>query len=284
MGGLAAPCRASILSVLLVALAACAAAPAQVVERDQVSRIRVVGVISAIGDTFRMSEIGFTVFQNRISDTAIPEWKIDEEAASTASNVLQRKGAYQVVSVATDRRADVWNAHRPTGSSPINLEAIQAIVRSARPEKNLDAFIVLGPVRAREPCDHRGAHTVEGIGMCAGPLMQISGPFPGDPPRDVEGPYGNRFLMPFAFYRVSVLRASDVTLLGTKTAILPRPNRNALDVPVKRIHASVYKESFQQFTEEDRRVIRKAISELLEASIPHTLRGMGFDVDCCDSN
>jgi hypothetical protein len=164
-------------------------------------------------------------------------------------------------------------------SSAMDLEAIQAILRSARPEKNVDAFLVLGPLRAREPCDHRGAHSVEGIGMCAGPRMQIPGLFPDDPPRDFEGPYGNRVLMPFTFYRVSVLRASDLTFLGTKMAVLPRPSRSALDVPVKRIHASVYKEDFQQFTEEDRRVIKKTISELLEASIPHTLRSMGFDVD-----
>jgi hypothetical protein len=164
-------------------------------------------------------------------------------------------------------------------SSAMDLEAIQAILRSTRPEKNVDAFLVLGPLRVREPCDHRGAHTVEGIGMCAGPLMQMPGVFPGDPPRDVEGPYGNRLLMAFAVYRVSVLRASDLTFLGTRTAVLPRPSRSGLDVPVKRIHASAYKENFPQFTEEDRRVIRKTISELLEASIPHTLRAMGFDVD-----
>jgi hypothetical protein len=73
-----------MLSVLIAALAACAAGPAQVVEKDQISRVRSVGVISAIGDSFRMSEIGFMVFQTGYPTRQYPNGR------STMKRLLSR--------------------------------------------------------------------------------------------------------------------------------------------------------------------------------------------------
>ncbi|HWM42976.1 MAG TPA: hypothetical protein VNP36_11095, partial [Burkholderiales bacterium] len=90
-------------------------------------------------------------------------------------------------------------------------------------------------------------------------------------------------VMPFAFYRVSVFRGSDVALMGSRSAATPGQKLGPLPPgeipPAKRIHSSAYKEEFRQFSEDDKRVIRKTIGELLEASLPHTLMGLGFVVE-----
>jgi hypothetical protein len=169
----------------------------------------------------------------------------------------------------------------------VDSDAIGSILKAVQPPPAVDAFIVLAKARGREPCQPQSSILVEGVGICAGPRVQMSPAIPGDgEPRDIVGPHGNRMLAPFASYRMVLLRASDFVVLATHNAVLPRPERSALDflkakpsMPFKQIHSDAYKESFDKFTSEERQAIRKVISELLEASVPQTLKAMGVIPD-----
>jgi len=276
---------ARILAIVAISsLGGCAATPKD--EGNPLAKIRTLGVVSAVGDTFRMSEIGPTVFQNRISDHAIPDWNVDDEATTIARRALEARDAYKAVAIPTGRQAEVNAALRPTFTGAVDSDAIGSILKAAQPQPAVDAFIVLAKARGREPCQPQSSILVEGVGICAGPRVQMSSVIPGEEHRDIVGPHGNRMLAPFASYRMVLLRASDFAVLAAHNAVLTRPERSALDflkakpsVPFKQIHSDAYKESFDKFTPEERRAIRKAIGELLEASIPQTLRSMALISD-----
>ena len=259
----------------------CAAQP-RTIDKDELSRIKTIGVISTFGDKFHMFERGLTVFQNRESEHPIPEWKIDDEAVLITKRVLGR--TFGIVPITTARRSEINEAHQETMFTSTNFELIERELRSLKLETPVDAFVILGKHRDdRGPWKGNNSFFVEGIGVFAGGHNQLA-PLPGETElRDAPGPYGNRFVVPFAFYRISVIRASDFSPIGTRIAVMPTENRRFLEpatsLPFRRIHASVYKEEFRMLTEDDKRVIRKAITDVLEASISLTLKELGLTVE-----
>ena len=224
-----------------------------------------------------MAEIG--LFQNRVSDTPVPEWNLDDEATSIVRRSLEKDG-YQVVVIPTRRHAEIAEAHRATLLRNIDLDVMRQILQAAQPESAVDAFIVLAKSRGKDPCRPETTVLIQGIGICAGPRMQMSSAIPGGETVDIEGPYGNRMLAPFASFRMTLFRASDFEVLANRAAAIRRSNMLGLpepaSVPYQRIHAAAYKESFGQFTEEEKRAIRKVIIGLLETTVPETLKAMGL--------
>jgi len=278
---------APLVAMLAVLFLAGGCAPAPVVEAKGLAGIKTIGVMSAIGDTFHLSEIAAIVFMNRQSDHPVEEWNVDGEAASIARRTLENAGTYKVVALPTRRHAEIAQAHRANLARYVDLDAMREILRAAQPQPPVDAFLVLAKARGKEPCRPDTAILVQGIGICAGPRIQMSPASPLEEVRDVVGPYGNRMLAPFASYRITLFRASDWALLASRTAELPRPERGALDfltkptspVPYKQVHSDAYRESYDQVTADERRAIRGIIIELLEASIPATLKTMGLNSD-----
>jgi hypothetical protein len=269
--------------MLAVLFLAGGCAPARVVEDKGLAGTKTIGVVSAIGDTFRMSEIGAMVFMNRESDNPVEDWNVDGEATSIARRTLETAGAYKVVAVPTRRHAEIAQAHRANLARHIDLEAMREILRAAQPQPAVDAFLVLAKDRGREPCRPDTTVFVQGIGICAGPVMQMSPASPLEEVRDIVGPFGNRMVAPFASYRMAVYRASDFEVLASRSAAIHRSERSILglpkttsSVPYKQIHSAAYKESFDRFTPDERRAIRAVIIELLETSIPETLKTMGL--------
>src|SRR5204863_178006 len=85
----------------------CAAQP-RTIDKDELSRIKTIGVISTFGDKFHMFERGLTVFQNRESAHPIPEWKIDDEAVLITKRVLGR--TFGIVPITTARISEINEA------------------------------------------------------------------------------------------------------------------------------------------------------------------------------
>jgi hypothetical protein len=276
--------RRAASAALLAALVLGGCHPAQVIDTREASRIKTIGVVSAVGDTFRMSEVSVIRYPHHVSDTAIPEWGIDAEATSQVQKILERYG-YKVVSLHTLRHAEITGALIPTFGHEPDRTAMRRILTEEQPGAKVDAFLVLAKAHGREPCSMSTPPPayVRGLGICAGPRVQMSSAMPDGETRDVEGPYGNRMLAPFASYQMALLRASDFEVLANRAAAIRRSERNMLGlprptsaVPYQQIHAAAYKASFGEFTEDEKRAIRKVIIELLETTIPDTLRTMGL--------
>src|SRR5439155_22157433 len=66
------------------------AAQLRTIDKDGLSRIKTIGVISTFGVKFHMFERGLTVFENLESEHLIPEWKIDDEVVLIMNRVLGR--------------------------------------------------------------------------------------------------------------------------------------------------------------------------------------------------
>src|SRR5438046_3094199 len=122
----------------------CAAQP-RTIDKDELSRIKTIGVISTFGDKFHMFERGLTVFQNRESEHPIPEWKIDDEAVLITKRVLGR--TFGIVPITTARRSEINEAHQETMFTSTNFELIERELRSLKLETPVDAFVILGKHR-----------------------------------------------------------------------------------------------------------------------------------------
>jgi hypothetical protein len=78
-------CR-TVLTLAFVLIAALGAVGQPVVPRNDGSRC--VGVVSAIGDTFLLTKVGVTVFNNEQSKVPIEAWRIDDMVFGKVTAVL----------------------------------------------------------------------------------------------------------------------------------------------------------------------------------------------------
>jgi hypothetical protein len=82
---------------LAVALAGCSTLDLKrPVAKEDLSRIKKIGVASFLGDTFYGISIGTTAFNNADFSAPVPDWKVDENAVSQAVTMLRRSGRFEV--------------------------------------------------------------------------------------------------------------------------------------------------------------------------------------------
>lgn len=254
--------RAILLCALCAFLTSCAVGP-RTVEKEDLSRIRTVGVISLIGDRFYSIHVGFTVFGNRRAEYPGADWRIDDIAEDVATTTLERNGRYQVVRV-NHKGVDLQKVHTGSMYNPANFDAIESQVRALVAAQPVDALIVF----TKNPNADLIAQTnqnLDGVGLYSrGFGEQI------------------RVLAPYAWYRLTVLHGSTLKPIGSRMAEMPRPKPGLMQsdasLPFKPIDVSHYKEDLSQMTDGDRRAVQQALREVLIESTQFTLDQLGFAV------
>lgn len=245
----------------VVVLAGCATEPSKV-EQGNLSRIKNVGVVSVAGDPFHMVTVGLTAFHNRRSEAAVAEWRIDEEAENLVKSTLEKGGQYRVVRLQPDRAA-LSKAHTGKPMDPLNFEVVGKELRPAIAGQPLDAIIVVARYPGEDAISGSNQR-IEGVGLYArAPLTSAV-----------------KILAPFASYGIWVVDGATLKPLGSRPAVMPREKGSGAlgskQLPYRIIDVAHYKRDFGSLSEGDKDVIRKTVSEVFAASIPLTLKGLGF--------
>lgn len=245
----------------VVALAGCATEPSKV-EQGNLSRIKNVGVVSVAGDPFHMVHVGLTAFQNRRSEAAVADWRLDEEAENLVKSTLEKGGRYRVFPLQPDRAA-LRKAHTGKPMDPIDFELVGKELRPALAAQPVDAIIVLARYPGEDAISGSNQR-IEGVGLYArAPLTS-----------DVK------ILAPYASYGIWIIDGATLKPLGSRQAIMPREKGSGAIgskmLPYRPIAVAHYKRDFGSLTEGDKDIIRKTVREVFAASIPLTLKELGF--------
>lgn len=91
------------ISLGVLALGGCAAigfrTDLRPTDRQQIKSI---GVVSMLGDTFRMDYRGTTIFQNKLLVLDVPDWHVDAFAGTEAAEAIAEIGDYEVQVITLD--------------------------------------------------------------------------------------------------------------------------------------------------------------------------------------
>ncbi|MGQ0510812.1 MAG: hypothetical protein ACT4P9_09375 [Betaproteobacteria bacterium] len=253
--------RILVIALISVLHTGCAVAP-RAIEKDNLAKIRNIGVVSLVGEKFHMVHVAFMVFGNRRSEHPVGEWAIDDEAEALVKTTLERNGNYKVQPL-KNLRSSLGNAQTQSIANPLDYEAVEKMLRAEAGAQGFDALIVLSKQRNED----RIAMTnqfMEGIGLYTRPLFR------------------GTTVAAYAWYGMSVIQGSSFKPIAQTFGVVPRANPSFLEpntaYPFKILGASHDKEEFSKLTDDDRRTIRQALSELLSRSIPTTLGELGFAI------
>jgi hypothetical protein len=147
----------SALSALL-ALSGCAS----IEGTSRLQGIKIIGIISAIGDKFTFTPSGLTGFDNAPRSVSIEAWGIDEQVVAHAAPIL---GQHFQVQLVTFQR-DLFFAPERTSSIPgidlVREDPFKELIRSHVSPQGLDAYVVI--TKATLKYGTRGV-PVSGIGL-----------------------------------------------------------------------------------------------------------------------
>lgn len=253
--------------VACLLLVGCAVAP-KLADNDK-AKIKTVAVVSLIGEKFHRVHVGFMVLNHRYSEHAIDDWKLDDNAESLASGLLTRAG-YQAVPLTVDRRA-LLKVHTSQDHKPLDFDLVRDELRAATAKQPVDAIVVLTKFRGEDAISNSN-QLLEGVGLYSrgfGQRVQV--------------------IAPYAWYAVTVLDGKDLAPIARRAAFMPNPNQGTFGskfVPPHRVldvSASpgafanlTDRESFSKLAEDDKRLVRQTLDELLRESLAATFAGVGL--------
>jgi hypothetical protein len=90
-------------------------------------QIKSIGVVSTLGDTFRMNYCGTTIFQNKSLAIDVSDWRVDAFASAEAAKAIGEIGGYDVQVIALDE------------------PGVEKAIAAAR-DSGLDAVLIITPV------------------------------------------------------------------------------------------------------------------------------------------
>jgi hypothetical protein len=129
----------------LLALSGCAS----IGETNRLEGIKTIGIISAIGDKFTVTQSGLTGFDNTPRSVSIEAWGIDEQIVARASSVLGQHFQVQTVSYPREpfsvpERSSFIPAPDLLRENPFKREdPLKEIVGSQVTPQGLDAYVVI---------------------------------------------------------------------------------------------------------------------------------------------
>jgi hypothetical protein len=145
--------------LLLIGLGACAVIDGSTTKP---TAIRTVGVISAVGDEFTLTQAGLTGFDNRAQRFSIEPWGIDELIVDTAEAILRQRFEIRRVIY---QRAAFASLEKDSAITIVNLlrdNPVKKLVRTDVSPQGLDAYVVI--TKAKSTYGSTG-RAVAGIGM-----------------------------------------------------------------------------------------------------------------------
>jgi hypothetical protein len=230
---------------IAVASAFLGAAAAFETRATKLQAIKIVGIVSAIGEEMSLTEAGLTGLGNTRQSVSISAWGLDELIVQQATKLLSGRFRVQAVSY---KRAD-FAAVRDSAIAPINLlrtDPFKELVRSDVSPQGLDAYIII--TRAKSKLGN--GRNVDGVGF-----IQY---------RTLLADYG----LIHALYEVRVIEGKSFDVIE-KRAAAPLDNTGTMRLagPSGQID-----ETFEGPASNER--LRAAIADLITRSLPVTLSDM----------
>lgn len=186
------------LTAIAIFLAGCAST--QPLPDERRTTIKKVGVISLIGDEFRFTKVGLTLFNSDEFTKNIAAWQLDKLAVQSATGVLREaEPPIRLVALPTDHNL-VNKLYRQEGEfgSYVNLKRIRDDLKTLLDKHPVDALIVI--------------HNEQVLDPIQGTAILLYGP--GLYYRNL--PYAEPFVKPHFFFRVVVLDGKTLKPISQK--------------------------------------------------------------------
>lgn len=139
--------RTAFLIIAAISLIGCETLPSTA-SSEQLSSIKRVGVVSAVGDRVFDQRLGFLAFGNKSETADIFDWALDHEYESKITSIVAATTQLETVELSVDKAGlfasypadDAW----PRKPRQIDFETSAPIFREIASENDIDALIVLG--------------------------------------------------------------------------------------------------------------------------------------------
>jgi uncharacterized membrane protein len=227
-----------VLAMLLL----CGCAPTMVAT-EKIAAIRRVAVISAIGDTFTVRNVGVTVFGNDHKTFPIDAWGIDPFVVNRVRSVLA--GRFEVRTFAYQRAA-----FDTTGN---NFDKIADAVRAQATSTDIDAYIVVSKGGSRYGSTNQ---SVYGLG-----IVQGSG-------------LGSAVVAVYALYWITVVDGHSFAVVANSPAFpldQTMLSFEAIKGPSRKVDES-WMPTTLDATQNMR--LKSAVTELLDRHLPGTIESL----------
>jgi len=251
----------------IISISACATAPDAQLTTNEVKSI---GLVSAVGDTFSISSIGTTAFQNNATTTDVSEWDIDGFIIRKIQRHLSNKFELHVLEydkqeIISDYESDMskfWNAKFGVVSTvqdnvdgPWNNE-------DSKNSPQLDAILIVTPA-AQDSYGLRGSPTLEGPGLYSNSFL------------------GSRNTLLYLGAQLILLDANSLEekrrrIMLPGVAVTPQGERKCFDCYSRTIENELFSSSFDTLEDEKKMAIRKEFMALIEDSVEYTLMMSGL--------
>jgi hypothetical protein len=253
--------------ISIITISACATAPDAQLTTDEVKSI---GLVSAVGDTFNISSIGTTAFQNNATTADVSEWDIDgliiREIQRRLSNQFELHVLeYDKQEIISDYESDMskfWNAKFDVVSTvqdnvdgPWNNE-------DSKNSPQLDAILMVTPAM-QNSYGLRGSPTLVGPGLYSNSFL------------------GNRNTMLYLGAQLFLLDAKSLEekrrrIMLPGVVVTPQGERKCFDCFSRTIDNELFSSSFDTLEDEKKAAIRKEFMALIEDSVEYTLMMSGL--------
>ena len=212
--------------------------------------IKTIGIIASVGDQLTLTKAGLTGVTDIEQSFPIDSWAIDDLIISRAGTLLSKR--YQIQPV-TYRRAAF--AIVP-GSSPLNLlkkDPVKELIRTEAAPQGLDAYLVI--TKATSAYGARGRN-VAGLGIISHKSVLDS------------------YTQIHALYMIRLVAGNDFDMLDKRSALAPG------NIEMRRLAgpSQLVDDSFLPGASgaDGNQKLRAGITELIERSLPATLKSMGL--------
>lgn len=254
--------RLSVSRVLCVwaSVAILSGCATQSLPPDQLAKIRTIGVISAVGDTVGLTNIGPLVFNNNYSSGTIANWQPDDFFVRRATALLEKR--YNVQALTYDRSAFRPEKLYSPGSQSLlarpdpTRRRLEDVVREQVEPQGLDAYVFISKSVSGFGTSNIG---VGGLGVLRTPDI-----------------FSSRYNL-YAIYQITVIDGRAHKILGVFKASYPDTlmSLNAglmLEGPYRLVDRSWWAGSFDDLSEQQRRRMVEGLEKLIDDSLVVTLR------------
>jgi hypothetical protein len=207
-----------------------------------------IGVISAIGDTFNLQKVGFTVFGNELNHVPIDSWQIDNLVIAKISAFLSKSWTVRRINYPKGAFSSLDEQH------PLFFnyaEELQGIVRRLASSTKCDHYVVAVKSSSRYGTTNQ---TVGGLG-----IVEVRNPL-----------YGVDYI--FALYSIRVYDGQTFALLGGRGAILEESFGSTIRGPNREVDKFWWPESDAAKSTMLRDGIRSLVEKSLDKTMPLILR------------
>jgi hypothetical protein len=221
----------------------------------QLQAAKTIGIVSAIGDDFTLTEAGLTGLADAERHASIEAWGLDDLiVARVAARLAQR---FQIVPV-TYARASFAARQQPSAFTPLNLknhhdDAISELVRTQVSPQGLDAYIVI--TKAESAYGSRG-RKVAGIGVIQHRAV-----------------FGSSTVL-HALYTVTIVDGHTMKVIGKRSAV---PSDNAelfrLSGPSREIDAGLISAAASPGSSAE---LKAAVVDLIDHSLAEALLDLTY--------